>query len=361
MVFRKQVLNSDAGSGDEVGGDDWDTYDQYHDDVDLAPAVSKVNTRSYFRSGKFEIRNPANDASYVFIGSALAASRNLTLPLLTAGDTLAVLDLAQTFTNKTIAAGSNTITGIVDANIDVHTTTKITTTSKSLLNSSIVYIDQANIFSDNSQTFRSGKLALTNPANTFTYFFTGDAIVANRIVTMPLLVGDDIFVMEAFTQTLTNKTISGSSNTLTDIGDASLSANVALLNSAQTFTTAAKTFNDQMVKFRNPADTFSYTLIHGAIGANRNITLPALTGNDIFTFNDATQTLTNKTLTSPVINTSTITDSVQANFMDWTKVSAPSDPGAEVGRVYFKEIDANNNTLAIKQQVGGSIIEVLLS
>src|SRR5262245_21352742 len=59
--------------------------------------------------------------------------------------------------NKGIASGycdldSSTLvplsrlSGIVDANIGSHTTTKITTSSKSLLNSNIVYIDQANSF-----------------------------------------------------------------------------------------------------------------------------------------------------------------------------------------------------------------------
>jgi hypothetical protein len=38
--------------------------------------------------------------------------------------------------------------------------------------------------------------------------------------------------------------------------------------------------------------------------ADRTVTLPLLTGNDEFVFKDHTQTLTNKTLTSPVLNTS---------------------------------------------------------
>ena len=48
-------------------------------------------------------------------------------------------------------------------------------------------------------------------------------------------------------------------------------------------------------------------------------------------------------------------------YHDYIKQTAPSDPSAEVGRVYFKETDTNNNTLAIKEQVGGNIIEVLFS
>jgi len=53
----------------------------------------------------------------------------------------------------------------------------------------------------------------------------------------------------------------------------------------------------------NPANTFYYIIARGAIAANRTLTIPLLTGNDTFVTQDFTQTLTNKTLTSPVINT----------------------------------------------------------
>ncbi len=67
------------------------------------------------------------------------------------------------------------------------------------------------------KTFNSGTFALRNSANTFSYNFLGSAIVANRDVTIPLLTGNDVFVMAAFSQTLTNKTINGSSNTITNV------------------------------------------------------------------------------------------------------------------------------------------------
>ena len=60
--------------------------------------------------------------------------------------------------------------------------------------------------------------------------------------------------------------------------------------------TGKKTFNNGTIGFLNPANTFSYNLLGSAIVADRTITLPLLTGNDIFTFNSATQTLTNKTI-----------------------------------------------------------------
>lgn len=56
------------------------------------------------------LNNPGNTFKYVFTPAAIAADRALTLPLLAADDTVAVLAFAQTLTNKTLVAASNTIT-----------------------------------------------------------------------------------------------------------------------------------------------------------------------------------------------------------------------------------------------------------
>jgi len=56
------------------------------------------------------------------------------------------------------------------------------------------------------------------------------------------------------------------------------------------------TFRDDKLKFRNPANTFSYTLQMAAIVANRDVILPLLTGNDTLVFEAHTQTLTNKSI-----------------------------------------------------------------
>jgi len=53
----------------------------------------------------------------------------------------------------------------------------------------------------------TGGFRIYNPANTFYYTIGRGAIAANRTISLPLLTGDDTFVAEAFTQTLTNKTL----------------------------------------------------------------------------------------------------------------------------------------------------------
>jgi hypothetical protein len=54
---------------------------------------------------------------------------------------------------------------------------------------------------------------------------------------------------------------------------------------------------------RNPADTFVYNLTPGAITANRILNIPVLTATDTIAVLALAQTLTNKTLLTPVINT----------------------------------------------------------
>ena len=122
----------------------------------------------------------------------------------------------ETLTNKTIAAGSNTISGIVDANIGSHTSTKITITAKGQLNANILYTDQANTLGDFDFIVRENRLKLQNPANTFSYIFDTSAITANRTITLPLMTGNDTVALLALAQALTNKTIVLSSNTVND-------------------------------------------------------------------------------------------------------------------------------------------------
>ena len=77
-----------------------------------------------------------------------------------------------------------------------------------------------------------------------------------------------------------------------------------LLDSAsQTLTN--KTLTSPVITTPQINDTSAdhqYVVAVSELAADRTVTLPLLTGNDEFTFNDHTQTLTNKTLTTPTIN-----------------------------------------------------------
>lgn len=117
-------------------------------DVMLNAANTYGDFDSIFRSSRLIVRNLANTFSYLLAGSAIAANRTITFPLL-AGNDIAVMEaFAQPLTNKIINATNNTITNIADTQIATHTTSKITTTSKGLLNGAIVYNDQNNNLGD---------------------------------------------------------------------------------------------------------------------------------------------------------------------------------------------------------------------
>lgn len=69
-------------------------------------SVETVTGAKTFNNNTLLLRNPGNTFSYTIATSAITAARTLTLPLLTANDTVAVLVLAQTFTNKTLSTGT---------------------------------------------------------------------------------------------------------------------------------------------------------------------------------------------------------------------------------------------------------------
>lgn len=129
----------------------------------------------------------------------------------------------------------NTSNGLIaDAQTDTFTTTKITTLSKSLLNASIAYTDQTNTFGDFAQIFADNQLFIQNPAATATYQISAPGIAANRTITLPLLLGNDVFATEAFAQTLTNKVMTAGANTFSGfvIGSEVTGASTALTDTA---------------------------------------------------------------------------------------------------------------------------------
>lgn len=75
------------------------------------------------------------------------------------------------------------------------------------LESVFVRTDQTNTFGVFAQIFDDDNFQIDNPARTFQYIFNTNAIVADRIVTLPLLTGGDTFTFNDFAQTLTNKTL----------------------------------------------------------------------------------------------------------------------------------------------------------
>lgn len=111
------------------------------------------------------------------------------------------------------------------------------------------------------------------------------------------------------------------------------------------------TFRDQKLLIRNPANTYSYTIQTSAITGNRNIILPTTTGTDTLVCEAMAQALTNKTITTPVLD----------SYVDYNRITAPANPAADKGRVYVKQIDSNNDGLFILIKRAGSYVEVQLA
>lgn len=138
---------------------------------------------------------------------------------------------------------------------------------------------------------------------------------ADRTITLPNLTGTVSLITA--TETLTNKTLT------------SPVVNSPVLTTPQ--------INDT-------SSDHQYIVAVSELAADRNVTLPLLGGNDEFTFNAHTQTLTNKTLTAPTINSPKIGTEIQdANGNELVEITAT---GSAVN--HFKVTNAatgNNVTL----------------
>ena len=86
-----------------------------------------------------------------------------------------------------------------------------------------------------------------------------------------------------------------------------------------------------------------YVASEGNLANMTDTTIASVGDNNHFQYDSATSKWVNRT------------------FIDFDKISAPSDPSTEEGRLYLKEINATNNALAIKLQKAGNVVEVELT
>lgn len=147
-------------------------------------------------------------------------------------------------------------------------------------------------------------------------------------------IGSDIYYAESAvnrtlvstdkTQTLTNKSISGSSNTFTNIPDSALSANVDLLDTAQTVS-AKKTFSSapQISRIKTASGTTSGHLIPNGLS------------DDEFVLANAVQTLAGKTLNGPALSGNMDFNNYQATEFRVENRSSDPSPG-NAGRIFYK-------------------------
>lgn len=127
---------------------------------DMVLAATQTNTGAKtFENSTLLLNNPAQTFAYRFQSSAIAAQRNVTLPLLTSDDVFM------------FQSNNATISGL--------------------------------------KSFVDGSLLIHNPALSFSYTLRSSAIAGNRDITLPLLTSNDTFVTANFSQALTNKSVNG--------------------------------------------------------------------------------------------------------------------------------------------------------
>ena len=95
-MVRKLVNNNDPGDSTHLGGNDFDYINQYLTGVDQSGADPVViATTTQYKNQKLQFINPSSTFNYVLNTGAIAATRNISLPVLTADDTFVFANSGQ--------------------------------------------------------------------------------------------------------------------------------------------------------------------------------------------------------------------------------------------------------------------------
>ncbi len=227
-----------------------------------------------FLDDQLQISNPADTFQYIFSTAAIIADRIVNLPLLTSTDTITMDAFGTTLTNKTMTAGANTFSGFAIGAEVTGASTDLTDTGV------IVRTDQANTFGLFDQQFKTSRLIIRNPADTFGYLFAGSAIIANRTVTLPLLTTNGSFVITGLAnQVGDTEIIAHTSTKITITSKAQLNSAIVYNDQLNVFGDFDQTFKDNRLRIANPADTFFVNFQTSAEIASRVLTIPLLGAN----------------------------------------------------------------------------------
>lgn len=175
----------------------------------------------------------------------------------------------------------------------------------------------------------SSQLTINNPAGTFAYTFTSQAIGGARTITLPLLAASDEMVTKDFTQTLSNKSVATES---------ALSANLKIANT--------KYVDDAITAAGMPAFSTTvagYVNLSGAVGSllkHDNTWLTIGANNTVLTSNGTTFSWAAPSNSGTVTSVS----GVSANGFSWSVATATTTPAITLSVTTQSEFD--NSTKA---------------
>lgn len=297
--------NTDVGAFEGYTGGSWKTFS-------TAGGVTLVNTGTGLTggpitsTGTISLANTAVTAgSYTYAsitvdaqGRLTAASSGAAPGTVTSVSVVSANGFAGSVATSTTTPAitlSTTVTGIVKGNgTAISAAVSGTDYAPATSGTSILYGNGAGGFSNvtigSGVSFAGGTLSATGTGGTVTSITAGTGLTGGTITSTGTIGIDNTVVATlSDTQTLTNKTISGSSNTLTNIGNGSLTNSAVTINGSTVSLGGSTTITATASNALTIGTGLSGTSYNGSTPVTIAIdsTVATLTG---------TQTLTNKTI-----------------------------------------------------------------